>query len=142
MLIRTLNQKATERKGVILLVVISLLTLFAIVALSFLLYANAEANASKLFREEKGNIPSGPDPEKLFNFFLRQFIYDVPDDSTGVYSSLRGTSLARSIYGLSFVDLPANLTAGSPAVTLTNASYSLSPGINVFGPGILPNTTV
>src|SRR6266480_4527723 len=104
MLIRTLNQKATERKGVILLVVISLLTLFAIVALSFLLYANAEANASKLFREAEANdiAQAGVAPEKLFNFFLRQFIYDVPDDSTGVYSAIRGHSLGRSMYGYNY----------------------------------------
>src|SRR5438132_6413126 len=102
MLIRTRTSQSSERKGVILLVVISLLTLFAIVALSFLLYANAEANASKLFREAEANEIglAGNDAEKLFNFFLKQFVYDVPDDSTGVYSGMRGISLARSIYGL------------------------------------------
>src|SRR4029077_13502714 len=101
MLIRTQTSRPAERKAVVLLVVISLLTLFAIVALSFLLYANAEANASKLFREAEANdiaLAGGVAPEKLLNFFLTQFIYDVPDDNTGVYSSMRGKSLGRSMY--------------------------------------------
>jgi hypothetical protein len=112
MLIRTLNRKSTERRGVILLVVISLLTLFAIVALSFLLYANAEANASKLFREGEANSigAAGIDPDRLLGFFLKQLIYGVPDDSSGVYSAMRGYDLSRSIYGYNYP------TAMSPSV--------------------------
>jgi hypothetical protein len=104
MLIRTQTNRPAERKAVILLVVISLLTLFAIIALSFLLYANAEANASKLFREGEANDIGavGVSAEKMLNFFLKQFIYDVPDDATGYYSALRGHSLARGIYGWNY----------------------------------------
>ena len=39
------------------------------------------------------------DPELLFSYFLGQFLFDVPDDATGVFSALRGHSLARSMYG-------------------------------------------
>ncbi len=104
MLIRTQTNRPAERKAVILLVVIALLTLFAIIALSFLLYANAEANASKLFREGEANDIglAGTSAEKMLNFFLKQFIYDVPDDNTGVYSALRGHSVGRSIYGANY----------------------------------------
>jgi hypothetical protein len=113
MLIQTQTSRPAERKAVILLVVISLLTLFAIVALSFLLYANAEANASKLFREAEANdlalAGAGVSPEKLMNFFLKQFIYDVPDDNTGVYSAIRGHSLARNIYGLNYTGMPGSI---------------------------------
>jgi hypothetical protein len=110
MLIRTQTSRPAERKAVVLLVVISLLTLFAIVALSFLLYANAEANASKLFREAEANdiAAAGLSPEKLLSIFLTQFIYDVPDDNTGVYSALRGHSLSRGIYGRNYD--PTNTT--------------------------------
>ncbi len=91
------------RRGVILLVVISLLTLFAIVGLSFVLYAEAEARSSQLFREAEVQSLPDVDPELLLGLFLGQFIYDVPDgepdDPRGLFSALRGHSLARSKYG-------------------------------------------
>jgi hypothetical protein len=114
MLIRTHNPhkvaQAAERKGVILLVVISLLTLFAIVGLSFVLYANAEANASKIYREAANQNQIDMEPELLFNMFLGQLIYDVNDDYTGVYSAMRGYSLGRGICGLNYNGSPGNIT--------------------------------
>src|SRR6266436_4538691 len=102
MLIRMQTQKATDRKAVILLVVISLLTLFAIVGLTFVLYANAEANASKIYREASALNQVDMEPEMLFNMALSQMIYGVPDDYTGVYSALRGHDFARSMYGYNY----------------------------------------
>src|SRR5713101_3127243 len=138
MLIRTQTSRPDERKAVILLVVISLLTLFAIVALSFLLYANAEANASKLFREAEANdigLAGSVAPEKLFNFFLKQFVYDVPDDSTGVYSAIRGHSLARNIYGYYY---PTTL---SPMVQANTTAFNGTGRLhNVVPYGTLPPT--
>src|SRR5439155_6861068 len=87
-----------SRRGIILLVVISLLTLFAIVGLSFVLYADAEAKSSQIFREAEVQSVPDMDPELLMAAFLSQFIYDV-DNQTGVYSGLRGLSLARTMYG-------------------------------------------
>src|SRR5947208_12802241 len=102
MLIKTQTGQPNERKGVILLVVISLLTLFAIVGLSFVLYANAEANASKIYREAANQNQIDMEPELLFNMFLGQLIYDVNDDYTGVYSAMRGHSLLRNEYGYNY----------------------------------------
>src|SRR5260370_27966779 len=117
MLIRTQTNRPAERKAVILLVVISLLTLFAIVGLTFVLYANAEANSSKIYREAAALNQVDMDPELLFNMFLSQAIYDVPDDHTGVYSAMRGYSLGRSEYGNGLtLNLLAVTTAGSPVV--------------------------
>jgi hypothetical protein len=99
MLIRMQTSEAAERKGVILLVVISLLTLFAIVGISFVLYANAEANASKVYREAANQNQIDMEPELLFNMFLGQLIYDDEDDYTGAFSGMHGYSLGRSMYG-------------------------------------------
>jgi hypothetical protein len=117
MLIRTRTFHPSERRGVILLVVISLLTLFAIVAISFVLYANAEANASKLFREGEANDINNAavDPDRLMGFFLKQLLYGVADDSTGVYSAMRGYDLARSMYGYNY---PTQLSPSVPPNTI------------------------
>ena len=87
------------RRGVILVVVLALLTLFAVVGLSFVFYAKASGTASLYFRE--GGSPGRPDlpAEQLASFFLGQFLYDTADDSWGVTSALRGHSLARLVYG-------------------------------------------
>src|SRR5262249_2633246 len=34
--------------------------------------------------------------------FLDQFIYDVPDNGSGVFSSMRGYSLSRNMYGFNY----------------------------------------
>src|SRR5262245_42174983 len=115
MLIQTQTGRSDERRGVILLVVISLLTLFAIVGISFVLYANAEANASKIYREAANQNQIDMEPELLLQTFLSQLLYDVPDDYTGVYSAMRGESLARSMYGYNYptspLGAPPNTTA-------------------------------
>src|SRR5260370_15746921 len=141
MLIRTQTSRPDERKAVILLVVISLLTLLVIVAVSFMLYAKAEANASKLFREAEANdinLAGAVAPDKLFNFSLRQFIYDVPDDSTGVYSAVRGNSLARSMYGYYY---PTTLSPTMQAnTTAFNGTGRLHNGPVTYGTVSFPDT--
>jgi hypothetical protein len=88
------------RRGVILLVVIVLLTLFALVGLSFVLYAESEANASRFARQAENQNRTDVAPEALLAFFLNQLVYDVNDtDDVGAYSGLRGHSLARLMYG-------------------------------------------
>ncbi|MCI0457229.1 MAG: hypothetical protein L0Z62_09650, partial [Gemmataceae bacterium] len=90
------------RRGVILLVVVALLTLFAVVGVSFVLYANAQATSSRFFREAQGHSRPDLDPELLLAYFLGQFLYDAPDDHRGVSSALRGHSLSRNLYGLNY----------------------------------------
>jgi hypothetical protein len=88
----------SPRRGVILLVVFSLLTLFALVGLSFVLYADAEAKSSQLFREAGVHNQPDLDPQLLLAYFLGQLVCDV-DDQAGIYSALRGHSLVRLLYG-------------------------------------------
>src|SRR6516162_1577324 len=93
------------RRGIILIVVLALLTLFAIVGLSFVLYAQAEAESSRLYKEDKTLRQPIESPDRMWSYALSKVLYDDYDDSTGsnaysgVYSALRGHSLARSMYG-------------------------------------------
>src|SRR5262245_57486019 len=100
-MLRSRTQTSLPRRGVILVVVLALLTLFAMVGLAFLLYADAAATSSRLRREAESASRADAEPELLLAHFLGQLVYDTPDDESGVTSALRGHSLARSMYGFS-----------------------------------------
>src|SRR5262245_35406560 len=87
------------RRGVILLVVLAMLTLFAIVGITFVYVADGQATAARLAREAEGQLRPDIDPEAVFAFALGQLLYDCNDDESGVYSALRGHSLSRNMYG-------------------------------------------
>jgi hypothetical protein len=82
----------------ILMIVLAMLTLFAILGLSFVLYAESEAVSARLEREAQVASQADIAPDGLLNYFLGQFLYDT-NNTTGVYSAMRGHSLARSLYG-------------------------------------------
>ena len=87
------------QQGVVLIIVLMLLTLFAAVGISFALYAQTAATSSRFQCEAESPFQPDIDPELLLAYFLGQLIYDVSDDESGVYSALRGHSLARTMYG-------------------------------------------
>src|SRR5690242_16577249 len=70
------------RCGVILLVVIALLTLFAVVGISFVMYAQQRADAARVGRESQqqvaGQTPSAT-PQELLKEFAASFILGQPD---------------------------------------------------------------
>lgn len=90
-----LYQNQQKRSGIILLVVLALLSLFAIVGLSFVFYADAEAVQARAFNESLMSTRADVDPEMLMAFALGQIIYDTDNP----YSALRGHSLSRTMYG-------------------------------------------
>jgi len=92
---------ATARRAVILIVVLALLALFAVIGLSFVFYASSAAKTSQLAREAENQNSADVDPELLLSYFLGQLIYDT-DDKLGIYSAMRGHSLARTMYGLNY----------------------------------------
>jgi hypothetical protein len=96
------------RRGVILVVVLGLLTLFAVLGITFVLYADAEAASARQGRDAQSASRADVEPELLLAYFLGQLVYDAKDDDTGVSSGLRGHSLARSMYG--YDDEDSNLT--------------------------------
>jgi hypothetical protein len=101
-MLRSRSAGARRRRGVVLLVVLCLLTLFLIVGLTFVFYANACRQAARLGLEGENRDRADADPELLCSYFLGQLIYDAADDESGVYSGLRGHSLGRNMFGANY----------------------------------------
>jgi hypothetical protein len=91
-----------QRRGVVLLLVIIFLTLFAALAISFVFYADAAAIHAELASQSASAADADVDPELLLGYFLNQLLYDARDDELGVYSALRGHSLMRTQWGADY----------------------------------------
>lgn len=99
------NAQPKARRGVILLVVIVLLALFAVVGLAFVFYAQSQADAARVYREAQTRAVDVADvePGLLLGEFLRQWSFDVYDTTAAsVTSGLRGHSLARGMFGYNY----------------------------------------
>jgi hypothetical protein len=92
----TSTGRSNKRKGLALLLVITMLGLFAVVALSFVYYAEAEASSSTLSSLANNKTVPDSDPEMLLAYYLRQLLYDSDDNR---YSAMLGHSLARTMWG-------------------------------------------
>jgi hypothetical protein len=88
------------------------LTLFAIVGVAFVLYADSEATSARVAREAEVQQRPDVDPQQALSFLLGQLIYDVNDDAAGAASGLRGHSLARTMYGYNYAAI------GTPGVNI------------------------
>lgn len=92
--------RPAARRGAILLVVLTLLALFAVVGLGFALYAESEASASRIKRESVDSVDANTiDATQFVNAFLSQLVYDVGDTGQDTLSDLRGQALATLMYG-------------------------------------------
>ncbi len=104
----------TRRRGVVLMVVLAMLTLFTIIGITFVYLSDSYALSFRTSREAENVQRPEIDPEAAISFVLSQLIYDVNDtgDTTaaglsgGIYSSLRGHSLARNMYGWNHIPSP------------------------------------
>lgn len=127
----------------ILIVVLSLLTLFAIVGITFVLVADSHALSSKLAREAETTFRPDMDPEAAFSMFLGQLVYDVEDDERGIYSGLRSHSFARTMYGYNDAEvagndkafsgvgrprIPGPILNGPPLANIVNFTYFSTDG--------------
>ena len=125
------------------MVVLVLLTLFAIVGLAFVLYADNEADAARINRETQAYVSTVPSEQydSLMNYAIGQVLFGVGDPTPanpnaippypanpypdGAFSAVRGHDLARDIYGWNLDNAGSNIypfngtghlhsTAGNP----------------------------
>ena len=90
----TTSHPNRRRRGAILLVVLAMLALFAVIGLSFVLFAESEGTAGRIYREDKSKL--GPlDPADAAGRAIRQVVWGTDD----VNSVARGHDLARLMYG-------------------------------------------
>src|SRR5271168_4080773 len=68
-----------RRRAIVLLIVITLLALFAAVALGFVYYANSEARSATVNKEAATMRKIDMDPELLLSQILGPLIYDKGD---------------------------------------------------------------
>jgi hypothetical protein len=87
-----------SRRGAVLLVVITMLVLFAAVALAFVYYAQSESTGARYHREGETAFRADMDPELALDYLLGKLIYGDPHDVRGVYSAMRGHDLARLVF--------------------------------------------
>lgn len=102
--------RATERRGILLLVVLSLLVLFLLVGTSFIVSSNQYRLAQKA-------LAAASSPETMLNSQQQQGLLDevmnqVVRDTSNPHSSLRYHSLLRDIYGEDgiYAELPSDTT--------------------------------
>jgi hypothetical protein len=97
----TSTARRADRRGAILVVVLGLLTLFAVLGISFVYYANSEATTSRIARDiEFQDALTLPDATAAVNHFLGSLIYPLNDnDPTTYLNALRGHELLRAMYG-------------------------------------------
>ncbi len=100
-----------RRRGAILLVVLALLALFAVIGLSFVLYAESEATASRIARERKsnnvakdgkggGSSDRGREYQELLDRTAGLAVGQLTWGTTDPASAFRGHDLATLMYGV------------------------------------------
>ena len=91
-----------RRRGAILIVVLALLALFAVIAISFVFLADAEATSARIYRETQSNggntVPPAPDPSGTMDTFLSALLFDVGNTNADMTNVLRGHGLVTTMY--------------------------------------------
>jgi hypothetical protein len=87
------------RQGVVLLVVISLLVLFFVVGLAFVIYSSAQATNARVFREAETVDHPDMDPEMLLSYFMGQLIYGTTNANSALAANPVSSCLGPNMYG-------------------------------------------
>ena len=139
-------RRTRTRRGAILLVVLAMLALFAVVALSFVLYAESEATSMRNGRAAR-NGEADPNPQEAANQFLGVLIYDTNDNTVAMYGHGLGTTKYGQVPGQMYsphagIGLPAEDVSGAiglPPGSL-NRTGVVNYTVNAAGQFVTPNT--
>lgn len=125
-----MRQLRAERRGVLLLVVLSLLVLFMLIGTAFLMSSNQYRHSAKASAKlnRLGNYPT-----KLLDRALMQVLRDTGEPD----SSVRFHSLLRDLYGSDGFEAQVYSFATGDSVNLKN----VAPGCTVRYSGATPSTT-
>src|SRR5436190_14508616 len=80
-----------RRNAAILFVCVVLLTLFLVIGLCFVLFADAQATSSRFYREAHLNLDEYPSPEELLGWGLGSLIYPNHDDQPNANGGWTGS---------------------------------------------------
>ncbi len=162
------KSKTPGRPGIVLLVVIAMLALFATLGLSFVYYAQAEAEASRISTQIQNQAGIDADPELLLAEALKQLLFGLGDfDSNlstnaqnagqggiyhNVYSSLRGLDLMSNSFGYNSatlnvtpfngINLPSNVYDQSTNGTMLSQANSNQPLVNFVNYRFFPEDPI
>ncbi len=129
-----IQEPDNNRQGVILLVVLAMLTLLAIIGITFVMYASSLEQVSEaVLDEQKADYKPRMDPETALNLILGQLVYDVKDDTFGKASVVRGHSLARGLYGYTNQTFPLDRPFGGSGFSDPNTLLPELNKVNFFG---------
>ena len=106
---RPYSKSRNQRRGTVTVIVVAFLALLFMLGLTFVFYAIAEADSSKVYMNSTNGGHTGvapatyegtpPEPDSIVNQALANLIFGVEDGLPGAFNPLRGHEMARTIYG-------------------------------------------
>ena len=87
------TRQRQQRRGIILLVVLALITLFASIGVAFVYFAEGEATKSQ--DQKAGETVKLPDADLMLNYVLRQLVFPTGNTNSALYTH----SLLENMYG-------------------------------------------
>jgi hypothetical protein len=87
------------RRGNTLIVVLSCISLLAVVGLTAVYLAKDQAERARIQGEPGVDVAFTDNGMGAFNFYLATLIYDAPDNGQGLLNAARGHSLMATMYG-------------------------------------------
>ncbi|MCC6493961.1 MAG: hypothetical protein IT424_13185, partial [Pirellulales bacterium] len=123
------NSRLTHRRGVLLLVVLSMLVLVLMIGTAFVIVAKQAEQAGKAGYKGSVRTSTNASQTELLDEALRQLVRDTNNP----YSAIRGHSLLADMYGADglkgVIAIPPGLPAPQPAITVTPPG-----GVTVYPP--------